>query len=234
MEAPFTRVPYFLRLRGENVEGRSIKFFLWNTGSKRNDIEYLLGKGKFDQTFALLPWAWDGYYTLNIETRSFGQHAENRMDPVVGMYVPLEKIARATINTAEKIQSNLKVAYVKKTGTWLYGLGVSGEGLIRQSQGYDEGWVGLHIGDWSWKKPFGFAQGLRHVKVDGWANGWMIDNPKSQILKSSQIGDSGQPEEPEAKIVVIFYWPQLLQYLGMALLGITALWLWLPVRLRGR
>lgn len=214
MEAPFTRVPYLLRLRGENVEGRSIKFFLWNTGSKRNDIEYLLGKGKFDQTFVLLPWAWDGYYTLNIETRSFGQRAENRMDPVVGMYVPLEKIARARINTAEQLHNNLEVTYVKKTGTWLYGLGVKGHGLIRLSQGYDEGWVGLHIGDWSWKNPFGFAQGLRHVKVDGWANGWIVEGNNERITDNL--------------VVIVFYWPQLLQYIGFVVLGITIVGLIIP------
>lgn len=221
MELPFTRLPYLLRLRGENYEGRSIKFFLYNTGSKRNDIEYLLDKGKFDQTFSLLPWNWDGYYTLNIETRSFGQRAENKIDPVVGMYVPLDKIAKAKIvneqNSDLPVINNANVKYVKKTGTWLYGLGVEGEGLIRLSQGYDEGWVAWEIGNSKSE-----IRKLLHVKVDGWANGWLVSNQETV--------DSGQSRE--SNIVIIFYWPQLLQYLGFALLGATVLVLMLPMRVR--
>ena len=83
-----TRLSYLMRIQGENKEGRSLKFFLYNTGSKRNDIEYLLGKNRFDQTFGLLPWAWDGTYTLNIETRSFGQRAENVVKPVEVRWFP--------------------------------------------------------------------------------------------------------------------------------------------------
>ncbi|MBP9702680.1 hypothetical protein KBD69_03245 [Candidatus Woesebacteria bacterium] len=225
MEAPFTRVPHLLRLRGENTEGRSIKFFLYNTGSKRNDIEYLLGKGKFDQTFSLLPWDWDGYYTLNIETRSFGQSAENKIEPVVGMYVPLDKIAKAKIvddrNSGLPVMNNANVKYVKKTGTWLYGLGVKGDGLIRLSQGYDEGWIGINIGDWNWKNPFDSAQSLRHVKVDGWANGFILNNESGITNNTNQI-------------VIIFYWPQLLQYLGFVVLGITVFLLVLPVKIKSK
>ncbi len=225
MEEVFVRVPYLMRVRGENAEGRSVKFFLWNTGSKRNDIEYLLGKEKFDQTFALLPWDWDGYYTLNIETRSFGQRAENRIEPVVGMYVPLEKIARAKLVGAQNgeyiVTNNADITYVKKTGTWLYGLGVKGDGLIRLSQGYDEGWVAFALPANNYQLPITNLQKLTHVKVDGWANGFVINNEPGATSNANQI-------------VVIFYWPQLLQYLGLVMLGITVLGLWLPVRLRGR
>jgi hypothetical protein len=92
-----TRLSYLMRLQGENIEGRSFKYFLYNTGSKRNDIEYLLGKDRFDQTFSLLPWAWDGTYTLNIETSSFGQRVENVIHPVEVRWLPLEQIARAKL-----------------------------------------------------------------------------------------------------------------------------------------
>lgn len=247
MEAPFTRVPHLLRLRGENIEGRSIKFFLYNTGSKRNDIEYLLSGDRksvnpysreFDQTFALLPWEWDGYYTLNIETRSFGERAENRIEPVVGIYVPLEKIANAKIvndrNSGLPVMNNANVKYVKKTGTWLYGLGVEGDGLIKLSQGYDKGWIGLLVESEKLK-----VIKLNHVKVDGWSNGWIVkvDPPSPTasegrsgwangwIIDKSQITNSQisnwEHGNQEARIVIIFYWPQLLQYLGFVMLIMT-------------
>jgi hypothetical protein len=184
------RLSYLMRLQGENVEGRSLKYFLYNSGSKRTDIEYLLGKSKFDQTFGLLPWEWDGFYTLNIETRSFGQKAQNKIDPVEVRWFPLEQIARAKIIPYSKLPSSptenkLHLIEVEKTGTWLYRVKVEGSGLLKLSQGYDEGWI---------------SPGLAHVKVDGWANGWIV---------------------PGSGLATIFYWPQLLEYLGFGILGIT-------------
>lgn len=193
-----TRLSYLMRIQGQNIEGRSLKFFLYNTGSKRNDIEWLMRKDKFDQTFGLLPWSWDGYYTLNIETRSFGQRAENIINPVEVRWFPLEQIAGAKVvpirsdlpadesaGWDQPLRSDLVITKVKKIGTWLYRVKVEGSGLLKLSQGYDEGWIGI---------------GLRHVKVDGWANGWMV-------------GQSGE--------VTIFYWPQLLEYFGFVVLLIT-------------
>jgi hypothetical protein len=223
------RLPYLMRLKGENKEGRSLKFFLWNTGSKKNDIEYLLGKDKFDQTFSLLPWNWDGAYTLNIETRSFGQRAENTIGPVEVRWFPLEQIARSRILSTDgetppsfgvptrdslgspieespQTRSDLRVTEVKKTGTWLYRVRVEGTGLLKLSQGYDEGWVGV---------------GVDHVKVDGWANGWIVDKC-TPISKCTQMYTNGGQE---AQRIIILYWPQLLEYLGFALLGITLIFL---------
>jgi hypothetical protein len=198
-----TRLSYLMRIQGEDIEGRSTKFFLYNTGSKRNDIEYLLDKDKFDQTFSILPWSWDGFYTLNIDVRSFGQKTENILHPVEVRWFPIEQISGAKIITNPKfpahsaystavaggsnsqIENGLKIKAVRKTGTWLYRVKVEGSGLLRLSQGYDEGWI---------------APPIKHVKVDGWANGWMIEG-------------SGE--------VTIFYWPQLLEYLGFVILGVT-------------
>ncbi len=196
------RMSYLMRFQGNNIEGRSLKYFLYNTGSKRNDIEYLLGKNKYDQTFSLLPWAWDGYYTLNIETRSFGQRAENLVQPIEVRWFPLEQIAGARLVPIRSdlpafdsagwdhpSRSDLKIVEVRKTGTWLYRVKAEGSGLLKLSQGYDDGWV---------------SPGLTHVKVDGWANGWII------------------PQSGEA---TIFYWPQLLEYLGFVILGAIMIWL---------
>jgi hypothetical protein len=209
-----TRLSYLMRVQGENKEGRSLKFFLYNTGSKRNDIEYLLGKNRFDQNFGILPWSWDGFYSLNIETRSFGHRAENVASPVEVRWFPIEQIAGARIisthgetppasgvptrdslgspvEESPQVQSSLRVTEVKNAGTWLYRVKVEGSGLLKLSQGYDEGWI---------------APPIKHVKVDGWANGWIVQG-------------SGE--------ITIFYWPQLLEYLGFGLLGMT---IWLVIK----
>lgn len=146
----------------------------------------------------LLLCNWDGHYTLNIETRSFGQYAENRVAPVEVRWVPLEQIARARIESQSSDRSpivaqgsELEISTVRKYGTWLYIVETKNGGLLKLSQGYDDGWV----------SPY-----LEHLKVDGWANGWMVPAGEHRI--------------------VIFYWPQLLEYLGFGLLGVTTIVLW--------
>ncbi|MFH2019265.1 MAG: hypothetical protein ABII80_01475 [bacterium] len=190
-----TQLSYLMRIRGENREGRSVKLFFYNTGSERNDLEYLLDKESFDQTFAVLPWEFPGSYSLNIETRSFGQPTENAIYPVAVRYFPLEQIARATINSGladpQLNENGLDISEVKKIGTWLYKVKYTGEGMVKLSQGYDEGWIA-----WSGGKL------LEHKKIDGWSNGWIV------------------PRE-NGKTLVILYWPQLLEYFGFGMLGVV-------------
>lgn len=236
-----TRLPYLLRLTGENIEGRSIKLFLWNSGNKRNDIEYLLGKNKFDQTFALLPWEFAGAYSLNIETRSFGQYAENVLAPVEVIYFPLKQIAGAKIITNQQVSNSpigneLRITNVKKTGTWLYRVKVepaddkamAGEGgLLRLSQGYDKGWVAMTVP----QEHGDTVTRLKHVKVDGWSNGWLVEaNPPSPVASDGHGGwvvedQFSNPQFSNSQII-IFYWPQLLEYLGFGLLAVTVIVVW--------
>lgn len=205
-------MPYLMRMRGENVEGRSVKLFLYNQGSGRNDIEYLLNKNTFDQTFAVLPWEWDGRYTLNTETRSFGQYAKNSLLPVEVRYFPLEQIASARMGEGEEVSNQLQINEVKKTGTWLYQVEVEGQGLLKLSQGYDEGWV-------AWTRG-GDHRLLTHLKVSGWANGWIL-----RPIRQAQGRQAQDKFDNDAQLVVIMYWPQLLEYLGFAMLAGAAIWI---------
>ena len=191
---------YLMRLRGENIEGRSVKFFLHNTESNRNDIEYLLGSGEFDQSFALVQWNLEGNYVLNIETRSFGQPTRNRMKEVEIRDIPLTEIAEAKVvkkgENVSNYENRLSIEKVKKIGTWLYIIESKGDGLLRLSQGFDKGWIGVGVGE-----DGGYD--LAHGKVDGWANGWMVPAGVDKI--------------------VILFWPQILEYVGFVILAVTLL-----------
>lgn len=182
---------YLLRVIGENKSGRSSKIYLYNKANSRNDIEDLLPHGTFDVTYTVLPWV--NYeadeYILNTETRSFGREkAVNQIDKISLYQVPINWIAQWHIvpDGAEKQYKNeLQISNVKKYGTWGYTAEVKGSGLIILSQGYDPGWVS--------------SNGFEHVKANGWANGFLVDNYDGQIT--------------------IFYWPQFLEFAGFAVLG---------------
>jgi hypothetical protein len=187
---------YVLRIKGENKEGRSLKIYFQNWETGRMDLEELLPTGKFDNYFVVLPKLSNKKgYTLNLETRSFGRIAsENRVENIEIYPFDLSFLTSLVQNPENEaiINSNLRVEDVRKLGTAFYKVQTSGSGLLVLGQGYEKGWL-----------AFEGKTLLRHVKVDSWANGWLIP--------SGQVGPSR---------VVIVFWPQLLEWFGfLVLLG---------------
>lgn len=196
---------YLLRFVGENVSGRSVKAYLYNHASERNDLEILLPEKKFDVFYGVLGWPRfeKKVYTLNFETRSFGGKSINRIDGVEIYKMPLNWLSRWRVEPEggiEKIESDVRIEEVEKWGTALYRVRVGGEGLIVLSQGYESGWVAFA------RRPnFRFSisnlRKLEHVKVNGWSNGWMVPEGEHEIY--------------------IFYWPQILQWGGFFVLTLV-------------
>jgi hypothetical protein len=190
---------YLLHITGENKEGRSLKIYLQNYTTDKMDLEELLPQGKFDETFVILPKDdKEGGYTLNLETRSFGRIAsKNILEKIefipvnIDWFTSLYSDRDNTIN----LESNLKINETKKIGTTFYLVKTEGKGLLELGQRYEKGWVALDKTD-GWLK----AKKLEHFKVNSWANGWLVED-NSQIL--------------------IFFWPQLLEWGGMILGGLT-------------
>lgn len=183
---------YVLRIKGENKEGRSLKIYLQNWETGRMDLEELLPTGKFDNYFVVLPkLSTKGGYTLNLETRSFGRIASENLVESIEIYPFDFKLLTSLVQNPEKeavITNNLKVEDVKKVGTAFYKVQTSGDGLLVLGQGYEKGWITYPR--------------LTHVKVDSWANGWLVP---------SSIG------YPVSSIYIIF-WPQLLEWFGFIVL----------------
>ena len=200
---------YILRVAGENKEGRSLKIYLFNENSQVPDLEEILPSGKFDENFFVYPKNISGSgYILNFETRSFGRlPSENLLTKVEFYPVTLQG---TTLQGANSVQNNLKILNIKKYGTWAYKVETAGSGLIELGQGYDSGWMAIQAGDFPsniFHLPF-----LEHVKVNSWANGFLIKTDPNQF-------------QPTRTIYMVF-WPQLLEW-GGGLLGLT----WLAISL---
>jgi hypothetical protein len=194
---------YLIRIKGENVSGRSLKFYLYNNKSKNVDLEELLPAGRFDKSFLILPTTKEGSvgegYTLNLETRSFGESKSVNIVSAIEFY----NVGYQNLSGLDLQNNDLKISNVQKYGTWLYQVDVQGSGLIQLGQGYDSGWLAFSARDF----PFAIfhLSFLEHVKVNSWANGWLV--PSNQPINQSTI--------------YLIYWPQLLEWLGMGL-GCTA------------
>jgi len=204
-----TRLSGLLRLSGENILGRSIKFYVSDPATQRADLEELLARGNFDETYALLGWPNlpAQQYGINWETRSFGQNSLNKLSTVEVMPINLERLIRMKIVLSEQpqVENLIEQSNNWKIGTYQYGTTVNSArdaSIITLAQGYDPGWLGIalplqesilnHIGP------------LPHVTYNGWANAWIV--PRGQYQ------------------VIIIYWPQLLGFLGdvIVLLGLIS------------
>jgi hypothetical protein len=236
-----------LRLQGENVSGRSLKFYLSNWNSDRADLEYLLDEGNFDQVFSVLPWPQlsGSGYSLNLETRSFdAEVAENVLEKADLYPLPLAWLAGIQIGAlgAEgniPVQNELTIAWSQKFGTSHYVAEIqhSEGGMLALSQGFDEGWLGYEVdgakcGVGCRLMPWWFGKRLEHVKVNGWANGWMLAEYGVQSTECEAGDDTCEANnenvnnpEPRTSNIVIVFWPQYLEWGGLLALGGLGLWL---------
>jgi hypothetical protein len=63
--------------------------------------------------------------------------------------------------------------------------------------------------------PWWFGERLDHVKVNGWANGWIVASDERGA--TSDVNNTSN--------VVIVFWPQYLEWGGLLALGGLGLWL---------
>ena len=199
---------YVMHVKGENREGRSLKIYLYNWESKRVEIEELLPVGQFDSYFVIYPKTQNSGYTLNIETRSFGRiTSENSINTIEFIPFDINLVQNLYIEPKQQeqqgltLQSNLVIKNIKKYGTAIYKVETTGSGILELGQGYESGWI-------SYPK-------LEHLKVNGWANGWVLNANSLQSTDYSSAV-SGRPST-----VVIFYWPQFLEWFGFVVLCIV-------------
>lgn len=186
---------YVMHIKGENKEGRSLKFYLYNWENKRVELEELLPSGAFDTYYVLYPKnSNSSAYTLNIETRSFGRiSSENVVDIIEFIQFDINLVQNLFVDSKlENISrtSNLEIVETKKYGTAVYKVVTKGEGLLELGQGYDEGWVSY--------------PSVEHVKLNSWANGFKINGDGTYYL---------------------FFWPQILEWLGFLLLLLTFIYM---------
>jgi hypothetical protein len=163
--------------------------YLFNEQSQVPDLEEILPAGNFDQTYFVYPKNIIGSgYILNLETRSFGRlPSENLLTKVEfypADYSNLQVFKGKSLQGAYSIQNNLKILNVQKYGTWGYKIDIQGNSLKQLT-----------------------VDSLSHVKVDSWANGWLV--PSNQPNNRSTI--------------YLIFWPQFLEWGGIVMGAITLL-----------
>jgi len=196
------KTAYVLRIKGQNIKGRSLKIYLYNWETKRVELEELMPTGTFDEYFVIYPKNnadsdTGSGYTLNVETRSFGRIAsENTVEEIEFIPFDLDLVQNLYIEPkGEFIKvGDLNILETQKVGTAFYKIKTLGNGILQLGQGYEKVWIAISDN-----------KILEHVKINSWSNGWIISADDDQL---------------EAIIWIIF-WPQLLEWVGLLLLGLT-------------
>jgi len=184
-----TNQEYLFRTVGQQISGRSLKTYLYNGGSHKNDLEVIMDNGEFDNTFSIPSWPWQNEYVLNLEARSFGDETSKiKLDAVNIYHFPLNWVSnfRLIKNEPKIFNNSIKIDNHDKLGTFLYSVDVEAEkgGIVAFSQAYDGGWI-------AFDKKFSV---FKHHEFNSWANAWEV--PQGEYT------------------IYIFYWPQLLQFIG--------------------
>jgi hypothetical protein len=216
---------YLIHLTGEHKKGRGLKFYLRDTEYGRQDFEELLEQRDFNVAYGVLSWPEKkGGYVVDLETRSFPSvTTEITLNNLVFYDFPISWLGKVYVTDFEdelRVENNLDIEDYTKLTSAFYEITTINGGLISLNQGYDGGWLGYQLkADRSQKSevrsqltmlmPWFFGERLEHVKVNGWSNGFIIgdDDSSQQSVDGSQI--------------VILYWPQYLEWVGLGVLFLT-------------
>lgn len=187
---------YLFRLDAKNLSSMPLVFTVQAESLGRSPLETYLSEGV---NYQIVPPTeqFNAGYTLYLSSDSFGRESNEDLlksaEVFAWPYNFLKNLYLQDVNW-NFAKANLATCdfQVNKKALWLYEVLVPAgcqASYLKLSQAYDRAWLAWQDGQW-----------LKHHKLNNWANAWALS-------ESSQ----------EQKIYIFFY-PQLLEYLGLALL----------------
>ncbi len=231
------RYAYIMAIDTQYLKGKPLLLRVVNKGTDRVELETYLPRASNPTTsYLVLPEGqmYGGGYELVIDNISIGDaESVNRLGRLAIYPVPAHLLEQLKIQKSVVSKGQVTDAlYIVHPNEVYYRVGISGmneDGILALSQGFDEGWKAYQIQDSRFKiyeatqrfLPFIFGKELKdHVLVSNWANGWRLTN--NSITNSSIISDETTGKQVE---IVIFYWPQLLEWVGLGILVLSMMYL---------
>ncbi|MCX6794341.1 MAG: hypothetical protein NTY06_04545 [Candidatus Gottesmanbacteria bacterium] len=204
---------YIAEITSEYISGRALDFALVNNQSKKTDLEVTLPKtqGSATSYFIIPPMQADGLgYSLRFINSSLNKTISRnylmhvKVTPFPFYWMTSIYFESPSVNNTQGTSQTTVALHTSHTGTWLYTIqipnNITNNSALVLSQSFHNDWIAvIQTPTFPFLKPVG-----KHVLVNNWENGWNIDP-----------GTSG--------IIYIFFWPQLLEFAGFALLPIPFL-----------
>ncbi|NCN87768.1 MAG: hypothetical protein GW941_02640 [Candidatus Pacebacteria bacterium] len=194
-----TAYSYFLNLVGENIKGRGIKLFVNYSNPEIVYEDYLLTKGNFNRTIALMDLSDDprDKFHLNWESRSFGKESKDSLSKMAIGAFSIEKAAnikleRKDSENSSKVENNLEIFSSEYYLDSVHKVNYSCQSevcFLGIDQTFDDLWLAIKVGQWEL---------LPHFRYNNWANLWEF---------------SGEGT------LIIFYLPELISFFSMIGVG---------------
>ncbi|PIP52843.1 hypothetical protein COX08_04230 [Candidatus Beckwithbacteria bacterium CG23_combo_of_CG06-09_8_20_14_all_34_8] len=214
---------YIINITSANPTGMAQRFGLQIPSAGRSELDTFLSFDKdYYDNWIIVPQTskFNKGYGLFFETISFGKEINNDILSSIKLwpfpYNFIKSIFLINKYIPDKVATNVNTLQVSKKGLWLYRIKVENlqqnisltqqtkvnDLTLKLSQAYHSGWIGLAKTHNGWRL-------LPHVKINNWANGWEIGNLNGN------------------NTIYLIFWPQILEYIGLAMLGITILTMFL-------
>ncbi len=184
---------YLIEVKANNISGKPLLFWLENMTNHKADFEVYLEKE--NQNYVIQPpMASDGLgYALHFDSTTIGDHLSlNEIQEVKVYLIPYQFLTQIKFiplveKTVESKTENIfTVSHPNSSFYQIKSEQSLKDQILVLSQAFDQGWVAI---DKENKKILS-----RHFLVNNWENGWGIENSTQEII--------------------LFFWPQLLEYLG--------------------
>lgn len=201
---------YIVSIKSRNVAGVPLEFCFANPTRYRCILDSYLSKSREWQTtyeFVRSSEIGSRTYSVGIHNIALGYDSViNDMAYINVNMFPVEWLTEIMLTTSKDVSKAASVVIpYKRLSTWLYRINsFSTSKPLVLNQGYNTGWLAVC----SFK-----LCNARHVLVSNWANGWIFNNYEN----NRNIGT-----------IYLIFWPQLLEYLGFAVLIATLLGLIWP------
>jgi hypothetical protein len=221
---------YLVTVDGRHITGKPMMISFINDTAKHNELETYLPAGRqafqtntdwTTQYFILPPLAPDGLgYNPYISNDSIGTVTTVNDIRSIKIYkIPYEEMVNMKFeNRDAKIETRNTYAdvIVAHPNPAFYEIKLTNKngsrvkpGMTKTlilSQSFDSGWLAVTT---STSFPYLVPAG-NHVLVNNWENGWKLDNAKCQMLNA----------KCPTETIYIFFWPQILEFIGFLLLPI--------------
>jgi hypothetical protein len=192
---------YLFRLDASNLSSLPFVFAIQAESLGRSPIETYLDEGVNYQIVPPVEKFHSGY-TMYLSTDSYGRETnQNLLRKAEVYWWPYNFLSQLRLETTDFNQGNEQPRAqladcdfsVDKKALWFYQVDLPESctaSVLKLSQAHDRGWLAWSDGKF-----------LPHLKFNNWANAWQL------------------PESTDNKqVIYLFFWPQLLQYFGFALL----------------
>ncbi|GEM_PF-4979984 len=201
---------YKVSLKSKHVKGGRAAVTVWQDGINRAaDYKTLSANSEWDTyEFSFVPSPGTTNISVYLYSPSAGEETINRFDDVQINEQSLISNYLIHTKSASVVNSNIIEGYVQDSPTHLTLMAKEGTGLVKLNQSYHQGWRAFYVpSDYKGQNIFSFltfrkpgipAASNKHVLVDGYANGWLIDKAEIPPRFDNNKGYK----------IVLEYWPE--------------------------